>query len=162
MRLEWQLLRADYHLREYPVALKEASRRCRALQTKRFFPVPDTGHVDRRTNAFYCVRSGRHLSHRIVANFVVERLEIASRQVEIELNQPQVRFQNKKRHGAHLHSHSQPVAGGENLGSSSGRRTRFVLFDEVRLLQVLEKFPEIVLHKFPADSELAANLIDNH
>ena len=41
-------------------------------------------------------------------------------------------------------------------GSSSGRRTWFALFDEVRLLQALEKFPDIVLHKFPADAELAA------
>src|SRR6202035_3803281 len=102
MRPKWQLLCPDYHLGEYAVALEEATCRCRALQTKRLFPVPDTRHIDRRTNAFNCVRSRRRLSHRIVANLVVDRCEITSRQIEIEENQVQVRFQNKKRHGAHL------------------------------------------------------------
>ena len=102
MRLEWQLLRPDYHLGEYAVALEEATRRCRALQAKRFFPVPDTSHVDCRTNAFHCIRGGRRISDRIVTNLVVEPREITSRQVEIELNQLQVRFQNKNRHAAHL------------------------------------------------------------
>src|SRR5208282_1726634 len=102
MRLKWQLLCPDYHLGEYPVALKEATRRCRALQTKCLFPVPDTSHVDGRTNAFHCVRSRRRLSHRILANLVVEHREITSRQVEIEVNQLQVRFQDKKRHSEHL------------------------------------------------------------
>jgi hypothetical protein len=101
MRLEWQLLCPDYHLGEYPVALEEATRRCRALQTERFLPVPDTSHVDRRTNVFHCVGSRGGLSHGIVANLVVEYREITSSQVEIEANQLQVRFQNKKRHGAH-------------------------------------------------------------
>ena len=102
MRLEWQLLRPDYHLGEYAVALEEATRRCRALQAKRFFPVPDTSHIDCGTDAFYRAGSRRRLSHRTVANLVVECREITSRQVEIELNQPQVRPQDKKRHGAHL------------------------------------------------------------
>lgn len=92
MRLKGQLLRPDYHLSEYPVALEEATRRCRALQAKSFFPVPDTSHVDCRTNAFHCIRGRRRISDRIVANLAVERREITSRQVEIELNQLQVRF----------------------------------------------------------------------
>src|SRR5208283_794692 len=102
MRLEWQPLCPNYHLGEYPVALEEATRRRRALQTKRFFPVPDTSHVDRRTNAFHCIGRRRRLFDRIVANFVVERREITSCQVEIEVNQLQVRSQDEKQHGAHL------------------------------------------------------------
>ena len=62
-----------------------------------------------------------------------------------------------------VHTSFTPSAAGgaENLGSSSDRHARFVLFDEVTLLQVLEKLPHIVLGKVPADAELAANLIDD-
>ena len=48
-----------------------------------------------------------------------------------------------------------------DLGPSSDRHARFVLFDQVTFLQVLEKFPHIVLRKIPANAELPADLIDN-
>ena len=48
-----------------------------------------------------------------------------------------------------------------DLGPSSDRHARFVLFDQVTFLQGLEKFPHIVLSKIPANAELPADLIDN-
>src|SRR5260370_41487330 len=66
VRLEWQLLCPDHHLCEYSVALEETTRLCRALQTKRFFQVPDTGHVDCRTNEYYSINSWTRISLRQV------------------------------------------------------------------------------------------------
>ena len=48
-----------------------------------------------------------------------------------------------------------------DLGSSSDRHARFVLFDQVTLLQGLEKFAHVVLRKIPANAELPADLIDD-
>jgi hypothetical protein len=161
MRLEWQLLRPDYHLGKYSTVPKKAARRCRALQTKRFFPVPDTRHVDCRTDAFRCIRRRRRLSHRVVANLIVERREVTSRQVEIELNQLQVRFQNKKRHRAHLSHTTRLQSVAKNLSSSSGRNVRLVLFDEVTFLQGVKEFTYIVLCKVVTHAKLPADLIDD-
>jgi len=142
------------------VALEEATRRCRALQTERFLPIPDTSHVDCRTNACHRIESRCSLSHRIIADLVVEHREITSRQVEIELNQLQVRFENKKRHCAHLVYHVISTDA-KNLDHNSGYHARFVLFDQGTLLQFLEKFRNIVLSKVPTNAEFPADLIDN-
>jgi len=48
-----------------------------------------------------------------------------------------------------------------DLGPSSNRHARFVLFDQVTFLQVLKKFPHIFLSKVPAHVKLPADLIDN-
>ncbi len=62
----------------------------------------------------------------------------------------------------HTFSHTiTAAAGAGNLGSGSDRRAWFALFDEMTLLQVLEKFPHVVLGEITADAELAANLIDD-
>lgn len=48
-----------------------------------------------------------------------------------------------------------------DLDPSSGRHTRFVLFDQVTFLQGLKKFVHIVLRKLSAHAEVPADLIDD-
>ncbi len=48
-----------------------------------------------------------------------------------------------------------------DLGPNSDRYAGFLLFDQVILLQVLEKFVHVVLRKVPANAELPADLIDD-
>jgi len=66
------------------------------LQAQGFLPVPDARHVYRRTDALDRVRSRWLIADWVFAHLVVQSREIAAGQVEVEMNQFPIRFENKK------------------------------------------------------------------
>src|SRR5437879_997233 len=92
--LERHLLRANDHVSGYAIPLQKTSQGCRTLKAKCLLPIPNTRHVHCGTDLLNGTRNGSFLGDRVAAHFVVKRGEIVSRQIEVELNQVQVRFQH--------------------------------------------------------------------
>jgi len=65
------------------------------LQTERFFPVPDAGHVHGRADLFDGCRTRSPLSYGIVPNLLVERGEIPAHEVEVEVDQLPIGFKEE-------------------------------------------------------------------
>src|SRR6266550_4195421 len=104
--LERHLLRANHQLRRDTAFPQKASRGSRALQAQRFFPIPDAGHVHGLADSFDRIGSRCPRSDRIIADLVVQRREVPSGQVEVEMDQLQVCFEDEKRHKKNLQFHA--------------------------------------------------------
>src|SRR5260370_10946259 len=102
MGLEGHLLRPDDHLRRHTVLFQQTCSSRGSLQAQRFFPIPDAGHVHGRADTFHDVGDWLLSADRVIADLGVKGGKISPRQVELEVDQFQVRFQDKKRYKKNL------------------------------------------------------------
>src|SRR5712664_1826556 len=82
--LEGHLLRANHHLGGHAVASQQAGRGCGSLKAKDLFPVPETGHVNRRTDALDCIATRWSIAERLPSNSVIQSGKVTARKIEIK------------------------------------------------------------------------------
>jgi hypothetical protein len=98
MCFQRHLLRADDHLCRHSVSFEQAGSDSGSLEAKHLLPVPNRGHIDGSANLFGDARNFDRLAYRISFDLPVEGREIISSQIEIEMDQHQIRAEHEERH----------------------------------------------------------------
>ena len=106
MGFEGHVLRTDNHLRRDAMLFQETCCGSGSLQTEHRLWVPDACHVNCGTDLPGCVWGGFAEPIRTLSNFLVKRRKAIAQQQEVEIDQFQIRFNDKKGHGADLRNHT--------------------------------------------------------